>query len=138
MRTRIPVKAAMIQTLLGIDWGQRHVGLSTGNTVAKLASPLPSVSSSEAPARLEELLAAGEASLLVMGLPRSLDGRETAQTLAIREVAENLRNKLQCELVFQDETLSSQEAAKLKLEQPDADLDSLAATVILQDYLNQL
>lgn len=122
-----------MQTLLGIDWGQRRVGLSTGNTVAKRASPLPAVSSSEAPARLEELLAVGEVSLVVMGLPRGLDGRETAQTLTIRDVAENLRNKLQCELVFQDETLSSHEAAKLKQEHPDADLDSLAATVILQD-----
>lgn len=127
-----------MQTILGVDWGQRRVGLSIGNTVAKRASPLPAVDAGEAFAKLQEHIVASKVSLVVIGLPRSLEGLETAQTRTVRNVADNLRIALQCELAFQDETLSSEEAIKLSAEYPDADIDSLAATVILQDYLNKI
>jgi len=128
----------MTRTLLGIDWGQRRVGLAIGNTFARQASPLPSVAAEKAAERLGELITTESVTMLVMGLPRGLDGRETAQTVAVRDVAEELGSALQCQLVFQDETLSTDEALKLRKNYKDADLDSLAATVILQDYLDQL
>lgn len=128
----------MTRTLLGVDWGQQRVGLATGNTFAKQASPLPAVSTEKALERIRELLDNETTQLLVMGLPRGLDGKETAQTAAVRRVAENLQSELQCELAFQDETLSTVEAVKLQNRYKGADLDSLAATIILQDYLNKL
>lgn len=127
----------MTQTLLGIDWGQKRVGLATGNTFVKRASPLETVPAEDAPERIRELLESETVQFLVMGLPRGLDGRETAQTAAVRRIAESLQSGLQCELVFQDETLSTVEAAKLQNKYKDADPDSLAATIILQDYLNK-
>lgn len=128
----------MTQTLLGIDWGSRRVGLALGNTLVRQASPLPDVATEEAFGRIAELLDKEKASQVVMGLPRNLNGEETRMSETVRAVAKKLSLELECEVVFQDETLSTVESERYSKKYKDADPDSLAATVILQDYLNQI
>lgn len=77
---------------------------------------------------------------LVVGLPRNLDGRDTAQTRAVRQFVEALQ--LDLPIVFQDEALTSQQAEaglrQRKRGYNRGDVDAEAAAIILTDYLGEL
>ena len=80
---------------------------------------------------------------VVVGLPRGLDGHDTAQTLAVRRFTDDtIWRKLHIEAVFQDEAGTSS-VAEDRLKEAGkpyakADIDAEAATIILQDYLDTL
>jgi putative Holliday junction resolvase len=124
---------------LGIDYGVKRVGLATADTEMKMAQPLRTVP----PVDLGAVIAQeGPFDVIVVGLPRSLDGHDTPQTLAVRRFADDHLGDLAPELVFQDEAGTSsvaedrlQESGKpYRKEQIDAE----AASIILQDYLDSL
>ena len=91
-------------------------------------------------AQIERIIAAEQASTLVVGYPRNQSGEATAQTAYVETVAEQLR-AIMPHLVFQDESLTSVVAEqRLKARgraYQKADIDAEAAAVILQDYLEQ-
>jgi putative Holliday junction resolvase len=76
---------------------------------------------------------------LVIGLPRGLDGQETAQTRAVREFAEQLKPAVQLPYYWQDEAVTSRQAEEeLKSRgkpYQKGDIDALSATYILEDFL---
>ncbi len=80
--------------------------------------------------------------LVVVGLPRRLDGTPNDQTAGVTAFVEALRARISQPVVFQDERLSSVEAeSRLALRDRDwrsrkKKLDAAAAAVILQDYLD--
>lgn len=124
-------------TILGIDWGDRRIGLSRANDQLRLAEPLTTLESDDdSIERIKQLVDEEGARIVVVGLPRNLDGEETAQSAEVVEFAQKLEEKLQCSVVMQDETLSTKAGQELAARYPQAGRDSLAATVILQDYLD--
>lgn len=124
-------------TILGLDWGGRRVGIARAHAKARLAEPLVTLPNNEGLTHeIERLVDSEEAETLVVGLPRNLDGEETAQSQQIRQFVRDLKGALQCEIIMQDETLSSAAASEMYQRYPEAGLDSCAAAVILQDYLN--
>ena len=129
-----------MKKFLGIDYGTKRIGLATGDDAAKLASPLTTVGPAELAGVIER---EGPFAAVVVGLPRSLNGAETAQTLAVRRFTDDvLWRKLRIEPVFQDEAATSQVAEERLKEigkpYDKADIDSEAAAIILQDYLDSL
>jgi putative Holliday junction resolvase len=82
-------------------------------------------------------------SVLVLGLPRDMNGSETDQSKYIRDFANRLTVKLNPNVIFQDESLTSVIAEQnLRLGKDfsevmlrDGTLDSAAAALILSDYL---
>lgn len=124
-------------TILGIDWGGRRIGLSRANDQLRLAEPLTTLESdNEYIERIKHLIDEEDITTVVVGLPRNLDGEETAQSAEVIEFAQKLEEQLQCSVVMQDETLSTKAGHELAARYPQAGRDSLAATVILQDYLD--
>ncbi|MEX0668446.1 MAG: Holliday junction resolvase RuvX [Candidatus Saccharimonadales bacterium] len=124
---------------IAIDWGGKNIGIAIGNDIAKMASPLEKINNSEDVINQIADLAKGEGvEAIIVGLPRNLAGEETAQSATIRMFAADLSDDVECQVLLQDETLSTQAAQGLRAKFPDADEDSLAATVILQDYLDTL
>ena len=124
-------------TILGIDWGSKRVGVSRANSQLRMAEPLVTLECNGE--CLDDIISLAEeesVSTVVVGLPRNLEGGETEQSKEIREFAQKLDESLQCSVVMQDETLSTNAGQELASLYPKADRDSLAATVILQDYLN--
>ncbi|HSX00660.1 MAG TPA: Holliday junction resolvase RuvX [Candidatus Saccharimonas sp.] len=130
---------------MGVDYGVKRVGLAMADSDARLASPLTTVSPADLPAVIQRQ---GPFDVLVVGLPRSLDGTETPQTLAVRRFTDDLLDHhshllgSSIELVFQDEAGTSSVAEERLLEsgkpfKPE-DIDAEAATIILQDYLDTL
>lgn len=125
---------------LGIDYGQRRIGLALADSDARTASPFRTVAPNELVAAIEQ---AGPFEAVVVGLPRNLDGHDTPQTLAVRHFCDDvLWRKLHIEAVLQDEAATSSVAEERLKESGKSyrpsDIDAEAAAIILQDYLDSL
>jgi putative Holliday junction resolvase len=136
---------------LGIDYGQRRIGLAVSDPTGLLARPWKTIArhgntTQVADALIVEIeqLASHEDGLagVILGYPRTLAGEATHQTAAVLSLADVLRQRLQIPLVLQDERLSSREAEQLLARQlkdwrdRKPLLDAASAAIILQDYLD--
>jgi len=139
--------------IAGLDVGERRIGVAVSDRTATLARPVGVVSvdglEQNAVARVEAELVRLSAEddpveLLVVGLPRRLDGSPSPLASRIEAFAGRLGPRVSLPIVFQDERLTSHEAeARLALRVRDwkvrkARLDAAAAAVILQEYLDAL
>jgi putative Holliday junction resolvase len=125
---------------LGIDYGLKRVGLATADSEVRIASPLTTIAPHEL---VETIKREGPFEAVVVGLPRGLDGQDTPQTLAVRRFCDDvLWRNLRIDPVYQDEAGTSGVAEDRLREsgKPYAkpDIDSEAAAIILQDYLDSL
>lgn len=139
---------------LGVDAGQRRIGLALSDAGATLARPWMTV-----PAAGTARLSARQIALrlddardpfddgpavggIVVGLPRRLDGRDNDQTGPARDLAAALAAETGLPVHLQDERLTSREAeSRLAVREPDwkkrkALVDAAAAAIILQDFLD--
>jgi putative Holliday junction resolvase len=137
--------------VLGIDFGRRRIGLALSDATRTLATPLktiergPSdrVAANDLARIVTELAAEPDGlSLVVVGLPRRLDGTASDETAHVESMIVALQRRIRQSIVTQDERLSSHEA-ELRLAERERDwrkrkqqLDAAAAAVILQDYLD--
>lgn len=137
---------------IGIDYGERRIGLALSDATGMLARPWKTIvrgghakQVAETLAREIRRLQAEDDGLaaVVIGLPRRLNGEPTQQTAAVTALAQRLRLLIDLPVVLQDERLSSHEADSL-LARREKDwrkrktqLDAMAASVILQDYLDE-
>lgn len=127
----------MATNILSLDVGERRVGVAIASLVARLPRPLTTLDNTEDIWQdIAKLIVDEDASTLVVGLPRNLSGDETAQTKYVRDFAAKIEG---IEIIFQDEALTSQKAetelAGRGKPFAKGDIDALAATYILEDYL---
>jgi putative Holliday junction resolvase len=138
--------------VLGVDYGRRRIGLALSDPSGLLASPWQTIQAAQTPAAsataLAKLLAGadddevGSLPVIVVGLPRRLNGDDNEQTAPARAFAAALAASTGATVRLQDERLSSHEAeSRLAVRERDwrvrkARLDAAAAAVILQDYLD--
>ena len=127
------------QTLIGLDVGEKRIGVSVADTGVRIAVPFSTV---EVDGSEIETIAAivlkEEAEIIVVGYPRNQQGEATAQTNYVEKFTERLEF-LDKKIVFQDESLTSVLAEeRLKSHNrpySKGDIDSQAAAIILQDYV---
>ncbi len=127
--------------VLGLDIGEKRIGVAIADTEVRLASPLVTLSNDDQlVGALQKLCADRQVTDLVAGLPRGLDGQDTAQTGYAREMGDQLAAQLQLPVYYQDEAVTSRQAEEelRSRGKPFAkgDIDALAATYILEDYLS--
>lgn len=127
------------KAILALDVGDVRVGLALASRQARLAAPLTTLRRGDNfLTELTEVVNQENIGQLVVGLPRSLNGEDTAQTAAVRQFAEQLKT-LDLPIDFQDEAVTSRQAETelQKRGQPyeKSDIDALAATYILSDWL---
>jgi putative Holliday junction resolvase len=131
---------------LGIDFGEKRIGVAVSDPEGRLAVPLTTVarrSDRAAVAALVELARREGAEALAVGEPRNLDGSRGDAARRARRFAERLAaaSGLPCELV--DEALTSVEAeerlraAGLDPARRRARVDEVAAQILLQDALDR-
>jgi putative Holliday junction resolvase len=130
----------MNPTILALDVGGARIGVAKADAELKFPSPLTTVANDAVVWDVLQALAAKyNAQTIVVGLPRGLQGQETAQTSICREFAQNLSERLKIAVELQDEAATSVKAeAELRSRgkpYEKADIDALAATYILEDYL---
>jgi putative Holliday junction resolvase len=122
---------------LSLDVGLKRTGIARASEMARLAEPLLTVPTTELVKTLKELIKEHDVSAIVVGLPRSINGNETEQTTWVRDFVAHAKNKIDLPFYWQDEALTSQIAqAKKAVHKKVHDIDSLAAAIIMQDFLD--
>ncbi|MBA3758429.1 Holliday junction resolvase RuvX [Candidatus Saccharibacteria bacterium] len=129
--------------LLAFDYGERRIGVAYAHASSRLAGPLTVLINNENIwNEILKLIETEEVGTIVVGLPRSLSGHDTDQTRSVRSFAATLKAKTKLTVVLQDEALTSRQAeAELRAKGKkfaQGDIDALAATYILEDYLKTL
>lgn len=122
------------EEFLGIDVGDKRIGIARGSSLARIAEPLKTVPAGDALDEIAALVQINGVSGIVIGLPRGLDGQETAQTGKVRNWVDDAKARLKYEFYWQDEALTSR-VAEQEGALPEAS-DAAAASVILQDFLD--
>jgi putative Holliday junction resolvase len=129
--------------VLGIDLGVRRVGVARSDATGTLASPLVVLDRTpDLHRRVADLVRDEEAELVVVGLPRSLDGRDGDAAKKARAEAAALERALPVPVVLHDERLTTVVAhaglagAGRSAKQRRGMVDAAAAAVILQSWLD--
>jgi len=126
--------------LLALDVGGVRIGVAIAHAIARLPRPLTTLDATapDVLAQLERIIHVEEIGRIVVGLPRNLQGQDTEQTAVVQAFAAGLES-LGLPISFQDEALTSRKAeAELNARGKaynKGDIDSLAATYILEDWL---
>lgn len=127
--------------VMSFDYGDKRIGVAIKESGSGQPRPLTTVDGAlDVMTQIKHLIKTHQPQLLVVGLPRGLDGQLTAQSEKATAFAHQLHSKLGLEVKMQDETLTSVEAEhrlpkKTDLKTRKALLDQIAAQIILEDYL---
>lgn len=137
------------QTLLGIDYGQKFIGLSLYTVgrdpfpflhgrivVAEVQDPIKEIASIVDDEAVDRI---------ILGLPLLTDGQESTMTQLVRKFGESLQKEMtSVSLHFQDETLSTYEAEERMKNDPRFNfkvdyqkIDALSASIIIEQFLQE-
>ena len=129
--------------ILGLDLGERRIGVALSDPSGWLATPLAVLtrSSREADlAALQQLIRQHGVDRVIVGYPRSLDGTLGPQAQYVESYVAQIRAHLQVPVILWDERLSTALAERMIREAGKRvrreRIDSAAAAVILQSYLD--
>ena len=127
--------------IIGLDVGEKRIGVAKADSATRIAVPVGFVEVNGTEwQELAKVARLNTTNFFVLGLPRSNEGNETAQSMYVRNFAKKLTEMIPgAHIRFQDESLTSVvaeerlKARKKKYEK--GDIDTEAATIILQDFL---
>ena len=125
--------------ILGIDYGEKRIGLALASQIARLPSPFGVIATDDQSYdRIAGIVLSEHISHIVVGLPRNMDGSLGAQAARCKQFGDALASRVAVPVSFVDETLSSVEAADfIQTKRSTADLDAVAAAYIVQRYIDQ-
>ena len=126
--------------IVGIDFGERRIGVAVVDDRVRVAIPVGTVNVSADPVEdIVRLAQEQRAEELVVGLPLSLTGAEGPQAQRVRELIEALTSRLSIPVHAWDERLTTAEARRRA---PPGGRrgreDALAAAIMLQSYMDHL
>jgi putative Holliday junction resolvase len=133
-----------VTRILALDHGSRRIGVAIGDTETGLAFARPALrrrNVADDLAVIGELCATEGIELVVIGLPLNMDGSEGEQAAAARGFGDRIGER-GVTVVYEDERLTSWEAAQRlagagrRARRASGELDSIAARLILQQYLD--
>jgi putative Holliday junction resolvase len=130
--------------ILAVDPGAKNIGVAISDPTGSFATPLTAIrraTGSDAIPRILELAKQYEAQRILVGMPLSMSGARSEQTRLVEAFVERLRQATPLPVETCDERLTTVEAerrlreAGLSAEKRRANIDAMAATVLLQGYL---
>ncbi len=133
--------------ILAIDHGSRRMGIAVSDELKMIAQPLeyiPAEPFAGFLARLRELLRAKEVELILVGLPRNMDGSLGPAAQKVQEFVGTLRRQVAVPIRMWDERLTSVQANRLlvqgnvRRDKRKEKVDKMAAAILLQSYLDGL
>ena len=140
----------MNQTLLAFDYGTRKIGVAAGQDVTGTTQGIGTIATSSKRRQwdeIETLIRKWQPDKLVVGLPMTAPGRESAMMAQARKFGEELEKRFDRTVYFVDETLTSDYAdsmirsstgrGKRITPRRRAVRDMIAAELILQTYLHE-
>jgi putative Holliday junction resolvase len=131
-----------IKTYLALDIGTQRIGVAIAQSTSRLPKPLTVIHNDDAFIdQLNHLIQIYNASELIIGIPHGLEGQSTEQTRYTKEFVSTLKKNINLPIYNQDEAVTSVQAEKELIARgkpySKGDIDSLAATYILDDFLQQ-
>jgi putative Holliday junction resolvase len=126
-------------SLVCLDVGEKRIGVAVADSSIRIAVPFETIDvDGDEIKNIAKIVIDQDAEILVIGYPRNQSGESTNQTKFVEEFAKKLTD-MPVKLVFQDESLTSvmaeQRLAAHNRPYSKSDIDSQAAAIILQDYL---
>jgi len=129
-------------SVLALDVGDRRIGVAIAHLTSRLPEPWGVIARDDSSIEAIKALAAEQHAIaLVVGLPRGMEGQETAQTRQVRQFVNELKKTLRLPIYMQDEALTSikaeEELRNKGIRYTKEAVDELAATYILTDFLGE-
>lgn len=126
---------------LALDVGEKRIGVALGDDTVKIAVAYDTIDvDGNEYDRIKSLLVDESIDVLVVGYPRNQSGEPTKQTAYVESFVEKLDTN-GTPVEFQDESVTSVQAESILKRQKRpyvrGDIDALAASLILQDYMEQ-
>ncbi|MAF85650.1 MAG: Holliday junction resolvase RuvX [Dehalococcoidales bacterium] len=131
---------------LGLDIGDKRIGVALSDSEGILASPLTIINCRDEAANIEaitDIISQHQAEQIIVGLPRSMDGSLGQQAEKVTVFTQKLCNHTDVPVEFRDERLTTvsakrlMQATKSKKSRRKARDDAIAAALILQGYLDE-
>jgi len=137
-----------VQQVLGFDFGEKRIGVASGQSITGSANPLVTLNSKNSKpdwTAIEKLIAQWQPDALIVGLPFYLDGTKSDMTLRAEKFSRQLEGRFNLPVHTHNEALSSFEAEQFlqnqnagkKKQHDKQDIDKLAAAIIVQSWLEQ-
>jgi putative holliday junction resolvase len=133
--------------ILGVDLGTKWVGLSIADWQVKIATGFNVIEYKGRVNFIEKLrsiIAEEDIGLIVVGLPKNMDGSEGKKAKEAHELGDLIKNSLNVDMVLIDERLTTVQAIKElhagegKVGRSRENINMMAAILILQNYLDSL
>ena len=131
--------------ILALDHGSKRVGVAVSDETKTIAQPLeyiPAEPFADFLARLRELLLEKEIDLILIGLPRNMDGSYGPAAQKVETFIAVLKTAITVPIKTWDERLTSAQAnriliqAKVRRDKRKEKVDKMAAAILLQSYLD--
>ena len=131
--------------VLGIDHGTKRMGIALSDPSGIIAQPLefiPAEPFAQFLARLKQLLREKEVELIIVGMPRNMDGSYGPAAAKVQEFVAVLKENIVTPIRTWDERLTSAQAnrflieAKVRRQDRKEKVDKAAAAILLQSFLD--
>lgn len=131
--------------ILAIDHGTRRMGIALSDEMKTIASPvefIPAEPFADFLERLRTLVREKEVELIVVGMPRNMDGSYGPAALKVQEFVAVLKSAVAVPIRTWDERLTSAQANRfliqgnVRREKRKEKVDAMAAAILLQSYLD--
>jgi putative Holliday junction resolvase len=133
--------------ILAIDHGSKRIGIAVSDELKMIAQPLEFILAAPFPAflaRLNELINEKEVELIIIGMPRNMDGSYGPAAQKVEEFVEALKDLVSVPVKLWDERLTSAQANRVLIQgnvrrdKRKEKVDAMAAAILLQSYLDGL
>ncbi len=136
-------------TLLGFDFGLARIGIATGNTLTGTANPLCTLNSRDQKPdwdAITRIIEEWQPTQIIVGLPLRGNGEKSEMTKKAERFSRQLEGRYNLPVALSNEMLTSAEAeqrlkqtrqAGRKKKISKQDIDQLAATIILENWIQQ-
>ncbi|MGZ6250863.1 MAG: Holliday junction resolvase RuvX [Candidatus Chromulinivorax sp.] len=125
--------------IMALDLGDAWVGIALTDPLQLFAKPYKTIATQDLKIALENIFAQEKISMVVVGYPKTMQGKESEQTKRIVATKEELEQKFSAyKWILWDERLSSKQAStikKVKNKEDKLEQHAIAAAIILQSYL---
>lgn len=124
--------------IVAIDYGEKRLGIAISDETKTISSPLPFIPAGDK-AQLLNLIKEKEVELIIMGLPKNLQGAETKSTEAAMRFGKWLEKETKLPIKYVDERFTTKEAQHILKGETSRKartlVDSLVAQRLLDSYL---
>jgi putative Holliday junction resolvase len=131
-----------VAKVFALDIGEKRIGIASSDELEIIAAPFGFVERKEGVEELGKIFKSKNAEKVVIGMPYLPSGGLGSQAEDVKKFIEEFKQKIDLPVVLENEVLTSKEAEKRfkdagKRNVLKGEIDALAATIILEQYLRR-